>query len=176
MMAGAAFFSPHAGHTTTAKKHVVPAVLQRDVPRGTQPVVSATETFQLSPDFEIDAIIAEAAARYQMDPDLIRAVIQTESAFDTTAVSTAGAQGLMQLMPALQKELGVDDPFNPRQNIMAGTQYLSALLSYFGGDLVLALASYNAGPGAVERYNGVPPFEETQRYVKAIVGLVSQQH
>ena len=177
MMAGAAFFSPHAGHTTTAKKNAVPTVLQRDVPRGTEPVVTATETFQLSPDFEVDAIIAEAAARYQMDPDLIRAVIQTESAFDTTAVSTAGAQGLMQLMPALQKELGVDDPFNPRQNIMAGTQYLSALLSYFGGDLVLALASYNAGPGAVERYNGIPPFEETQRYVKAIVDLVNQaQH
>jgi soluble lytic murein transglycosylase-like protein len=103
-------------------------------------------------------------------------VIRTESAFDSLAVSTAGAQGLMQLMPALSKELGVDDPFNPRQNIMAGTQYLSALLNYFGGDLILALASYNAGPGAVERYNGIPPFEETQRYVKTIVDLVAQQH
>jgi soluble lytic murein transglycosylase-like protein len=91
------------------------------------------------------------------------------------AVSTAGAQGLMQLMPALSKELGVDDPFNPRQNIMAGSQYLSALLSYYNGDLSLALASYNAGPGMVERYNGVPPFEETQRYVKTIVELLGQQ-
>ena len=177
-MAGAAFFSPHGGHASQAKRNnQVPAVLQGDVRRGAQPVVTTAESFRLSPDFEIDSIIAEAAQRFHLDPGLIRAVIQTESAFDTTAVSTAGAQGLMQLMPALSKELGVEDPFNPRQNIMAGTQYLSALLNYFGGDLFLALASYNAGPGAVERYNGIPPFEETQRYVKTIVDLVSQgQH
>lgn len=176
MMAGAAFFSPHAGHSAPSKRQAAPSILQRDLPRGTQPIVTTSETFQLAPDFEIDAIIAEAAEQFQVDPYLIRAVIQTESAFDTLAVSTAGAQGLMQLMPALQKELGVDDPFNPRQNIMAGTQYLSALLNYFGGDVALALASYNAGPGAVERYNGIPPYEETHRYVKTIVDLVAQQH
>jgi soluble lytic murein transglycosylase-like protein len=178
MMAGAAFFSPHAGHGSASKNNnSAPAILHRDVPRGSEPLVTTAATFELSPDFEIDSIIAEASERYGVDAGLIRAVIRTESAFDITAVSTAGAQGLMQLMPALQKELGVDDPFNPRQNIMAGTQYLSALLSYFGGNVVFALASYNAGPGAVERYNGVPPYEETQKYVKTIVDLVAQgQH
>jgi soluble lytic murein transglycosylase-like protein len=79
----------------------------------------------------------------------------------------------MQLMPELASEMGVTDPFDPRENIMAGSQYLSALLSDHGGDLELALASYNAGPGAVEHYGGVPPFEETKRYVRTIVDLVS---
>jgi soluble lytic murein transglycosylase-like protein len=174
MMAGAAFLSPHAGQSAHGKRNSPPAILQRDAPRGSEPLVTTSETFALSPDFDIDAIVNEAAERYSMDPGLIRAVIQTESGFDSMAVSSAGAQGLMQLMPSLSKELGVDDPFNPRQNIMAGTQYLSALLSYYGGDLPLALASYNAGPGMVERYNGIPPFEETQRYVKTIVGLIGQ--
>jgi len=172
MMAGAAFFSPHAGQGAQPKRSSVPASLARTVERSI-PVVTTEETFRLSPDYDCDAIILEAADRYGLAPGLIRAVIQAESAFDATAVSTAGAQGLMQLMPALQKELGVDDPFNPRQNIMAGSQYLSALLNYYGGDLPLALASYNAGPGMVERYNGVPPFEETQRYVRTIVALVA---
>jgi soluble lytic murein transglycosylase-like protein len=175
MMAGAAFFSPHAGQGAQPKRSSVPASLARTVDRGTIAVVTTEETFRLSPDYDCDAIILEASAQFGLDPALIRAVIQTESAFDSMAVSTAGAQGLMQLMPALQKELGVDDPFNPRQNIMAGSQYLSALLNYFGGDLPLALASYNAGPGMVERYNGIPPFEETQRYVKTIVDLLEQQ-
>jgi soluble lytic murein transglycosylase-like protein len=84
------------------------------------------------------------------------------------AVSTAGAQGLMQLMPALAEELGVSDPFDPRQNIMAGTRYLSQLLTFHNGDIPLALASYNAGPGMVDRYNGVPPFRETRQYIKTI--------
>jgi soluble lytic murein transglycosylase-like protein len=78
----------------------------------------------------------------------------------------------MQLMPALAAELGVTDPFDPRQNIMAGSKYLAALLAYQGGDVPLALASYNAGPGAVARYGGIPPFDETERYVKTIVGLL----
>ena len=136
------------------------------------PIVATSTTFRLTPEHQYDDLIAEAAATHQLDPDLIRAVIRTESAFDSAAVSTAGAQGLMQLMPALAAELGVTDPFDPRQNIMAGSKYLSALLAYQGGDVPLALASYNAGPGAVARYGGIPPFEETERYVKTIVGLL----
>src|SRR5215207_8200071 len=89
---------------------------------------------------------------------LIRAVIMTESAFDPLAVSTAGAQGLMQLMPALSKQLGVSDAFDARENIMAGAQYLSSLLEAQKGNVKLALASYNAGPGNVRRYRGIPPF------------------
>ena len=175
MMAGAAFFTPHAGHGAPAKRQAAPTSLAQTSWRGSIPVVTTEETFRLSPDYDLDAIIVEAAERYSLTPALIRAVIQTESGFDPMAVSTAGAQGLMQLMPALSKELGVEDPFNPRQNIMAGSQYLSALLSYYNGDLPLALASYNAGPGMVERYNGVPPFEETQKYVKTIVELLGQR-
>ena len=95
-------------------------------------------------------------------------MIRAESGFDARAVSTAGAQGLMQLMPELSEELGVTDPFDPRQNIFAGVRYLRWLLDRHKGDESLVLASYNAGPGAVDQYDGVPPFPETQQYVRTI--------
>jgi soluble lytic murein transglycosylase-like protein len=175
MLAGAAFFSPHAGKAATPGRSTAPASLTPADSREPVAVVTTAESFRLSPKYEYDAIIADAADRYRLDPALIRAVIRTESAFDPQAVSTAGAQGLMQLMPALARELGVEDSFDPRENIMAGCQYLSALLAYYNGDVPLALASYNAGPGMVERYNGIPPFEETQRYVKTIIGLIADE-
>jgi len=137
-------------------------------------VVTTSAMFRLAPEHAYEELIQEAAIRYALAPALIRAVIRTESAFDPLAVSSAGAQGLMQLMPALADELGVADAFDPRENIMAGTRYLSALLGDHNGDIELALASYNAGPGAVDRYRGVPPFEETQRYVATIIGLLGQ--
>jgi soluble lytic murein transglycosylase-like protein len=175
VLAGAAFFSPHAGRAPAPKRSATPTELAPADSREATAVVTTSESFRLSPKYEYDAIIADAADRYHLDPALIHAVIQTESAFDSLAVSTAGAQGLMQLMPALAKELGVEDSFDPRENIMAGSQYLSALLAYYNGDVQLALASYNAGPGMVERYNGIPPFEETRRYVKTIVGLIAEE-
>jgi len=138
------------------------------------PSVTTEEVFRLAPEYAFEDLIQEAGAKYSINPNLVRAVIRTESAFDPNAVSGAGAQGLMQLMPALADELGVDNPFDPRQNIMAGTRYLAALLAYHGGNIPLALASYNAGPGAVARYQGIPPFDETRRYVKTIVGLLDQ--
>jgi soluble lytic murein transglycosylase-like protein len=123
-----------------------------------------------------DDLIKEAAARYHLDPAMIRAVMQTESAFNATAVSRVGAMGLMQLMPDVAAELGADDPMDPRQNIMAGSRYLRQLLNAQGGNVALALASYNAGPGAVKKYGSVPPFKETRSYVKKITDLLADTH
>jgi len=120
-----------------------------------------------------EPFILEAAALYGLDPALIRAVIQTESAFDATAVSPVGAMGLMQIMPDLAEELGVEDAFDPRQNIIAGARYLSRLLTSHKGNLPLALASYNAGPGNVARYRRIPPFKETRDYVKRVTRLIA---
>jgi soluble lytic murein transglycosylase-like protein len=119
-----------------------------------------------------DDIIREAAAKYGVDPDLVRAVVRTESEFDPRARSAAGAEGLMQLMPVLQRELGVRHPFDPRENIFGGVKYLSRLLERHEGNVDLALASYNAGPRNVARYRGVPPFKETRGYVHKIQGLL----
>jgi soluble lytic murein transglycosylase-like protein len=120
-----------------------------------------------------DDIVQEAAQLYDMDPNLIRAVMQAESAFHPYAVSRAGAEGLMQLMPELSTEMGVSNAFDPRENIMGGVRYLKRLLDYHDGNLDLALASYNAGPGNVERYGGIPPFRETRNYVKTIKGILA---
>jgi soluble lytic murein transglycosylase-like protein len=121
-----------------------------------------------------DDLIREAAAAYGVDENLIRAVMRAESSFNPTVVSPAGAQGLMQIMPELAAELGVSDPFDPRQNIMAGARYLRQLLDANRGNLRLTLASYNAGPGNVARYKGVPPFRETREYVKRITGYLAE--
>ena len=138
--------------------------------------VSIDEFRPVPPDEAYEDLIQEAAMAYRLDPALIRAVMQTESAFNPNAVSRVGAQGLMQLMPALAEEMGVRDSFDPRENIMGGARYLRELLGRFRGNVRLALASYNAGPTAVARYGRVPPFRETQRYVKQIQGLIARDH
>jgi soluble lytic murein transglycosylase-like protein len=120
-----------------------------------------------------DDIVAEAAQRYALDPHMIRAVMETESGFNALAVSPAGAIGLMQLMPAVAEELGATDPFDPRQNILAGARYLRQLLDAHRGNVRLALASYNAGPGNVAKYGAIPPFKETQNYVRKVTALLS---
>ena len=117
--------------------------------------------------------IKNAARRYNLPEKLIASVIQAESNFQVDAVSPAGAQGLMQLMPATAKELGVDDPFDVRQNIDGGAGYLRRMLDRFGGDVRLALAAYNAGPGTVEKYNGNVPYRETQNYIERVLKRVS---
>ena len=113
-------------------------------------------------------IVDDAARRHGVDADLVHAVIAVESGYRATAQSPAGAQGLMQLMPGTQRDIGVSDAFDPRQNVDAGVAYLRRLTDEFG--TVLALAAYNAGPGAVRRYNGIPPYDETHAYVQAVLG------
>ncbi len=113
--------------------------------------------------------IAAAARRNQIDARLIEAVIQVESGFDPQAVSAKGATGLMQLMWSTAQRYQVRDRFDPRENINAGTRHLKYLLDRFNGDVVLALAAYNAGAGAVERHRGVPPYPETQRYIDKVL-------
>lgn len=120
---------------------------------------------QLAADASVNEIIEDAAQRHGVDPLLVHSVIQVESGYNANAVSRAGAQGLMQLIPSTARQLGVKDAFSPKENIEAGVRYLKYLQDLFKNDLRLALAAYNAGPGAVEKYKWIPPFAETQNYV-----------
>ena len=116
-----------------------------------------------------DHLIKEISNRYRINPALVKAVIKAESNFDPYAVSKKGAQGLMQLMPDTMKDLQVYNPFHPRDNINGGVKFLKQLLERFNNDLPLSLAAYNAGPNAVEQYEAIPPYKETQHYVKKVL-------
>jgi soluble lytic murein transglycosylase-like protein len=116
----------------------------------------------------LSAMFTEAAKTHGLDPRLVAAVASRESAFNAHAQSSVGACGLMQLMPATARFLGVGDIFDPRENVLGGARYLRTLLDTFDGDLDLTLAAYNAGPGAVQKFGGVPPYRETQAYVRAV--------
>ena len=118
---------------------------------------------------DIDVMVKEIAARYQLDPDFVASVIKAESDFNPHAISRKGAQGLMQLMPQTATQLGVKDAFDPKANVQAGTAHLNALLEQYHDDPVKALAAYNAGAHRVQQYHGVPPYRETRAYVAAII-------
>jgi soluble lytic murein transglycosylase-like protein len=152
---------PDQGAQATYEVHGAASV------RATKPLNSTAK----SAPFE--ASITEHAQRERVAADLVRAVIQVESAFNPIAVSAKGAMGLMQLMPATAVELGVVNPFDPDQNIRGGVVYLRQLLNRYNGNVELALAAYNAGIGNVTKYGDVPPFKETQNYVKKITGGVA---
>jgi soluble lytic murein transglycosylase-like protein len=116
-----------------------------------------------------DGFIREAALVYRLPESFIRAVMRVESNFYSDAVSHRGAMGLMQLMPGTAASMGVLDAFDPRQNVLGGARFLRVLANSYGGDLVRTIAAYNAGPGAVERYKGIPPYAETRRYVQRVL-------
>jgi soluble lytic murein transglycosylase-like protein len=132
------------------------------------PQAGKTPTMRLDKD-TLQTLAASAGQKHGLPASLIRSVIQTESAGDSTAVSSAGAKGLMQLMDGTAKDLGVKDSFDPMANVDGGTRYLKQMLKRFGGDIEKALAGYNAGPGAVEKHGGIPPYKETQNYVSTVM-------
>jgi soluble lytic murein transglycosylase-like protein len=119
---------------------------------------------------EYDSVIEQASERYGIDPAVLHGLIQQESGFDPGAQSSAGASGLTQLMPGTASSMGVANPLNPTESIEGGARYLSQLMSQFGGNTEDALAAYNAGPGAVQQYGGIPPYAETQSYVSKVLG------
>ncbi|MBS1677679.1 MAG: lytic transglycosylase domain-containing protein [Actinobacteria bacterium] len=147
-----------ASTPTTATTAPVPATSATGPGKGTVPFQS---------------LIEESCARYGVDPALLAGLIEQESHFDPTVGSPAGAQGLTELMPETAASLGVTDPHDPAQSIDAGARLLSEKLAEFGGNTELALAAYNAGSGAVQQYNGIPPYPETQEYVKKVLGYAA---
>jgi soluble lytic murein transglycosylase-like protein len=137
----------------------------------TAKIVSANFRGPTASPGDIDSAIEQAAARHNVDPNLVRAVVKVESNFNPNAVSRKGAMGLMQLMPSTARQLKVKDPFDPEQNVDAGVRQLKQLLESYDGDIKLTLAAYNAGAGAVARSSGVPHYAETQNYVRRITNL-----
>jgi soluble lytic murein transglycosylase-like protein len=123
------------------------------------------------PDQSLEPMIARHSDAQNLDPKLVRALIQAESGYNVKAVSNKGAIGLMQLMPDTASELNVQNPYDPDQNIQGGTKYLRQMIDHFAGKVELAIAAYNAGPGAVEKHGGIPPFAETRDYVKRVLAL-----
>lgn len=143
-----------------------------------QPVTSVQAQMSEQPELrgyaqaskpQLLSMISQISQKHGVDEKLVKAVIQQESGFNTKATSHCGAMGLMQLMPGTAKTLGVTDPYNPVQNVDGGVRHLKWLLSKYNGNTILALAAYNAGSGAVDKYDGVPPYPETQNYVKKIL-------
>lgn len=142
----------------------------------TQPPMSApAQAPVLAPPADLRAHFAAAADRYDLSESLLTAVAWTESRYHTNATSPAGARGLMQLMPATARSLGVSDRSDPSQNVMGGARYLRAMLDRFGNNLEFALAGYNAGPSAVQRYGGIPPYRETRAYVRRVIARLADE-
>ena len=140
---------------------------------GEQPLQELKNKFKISKS-NIEALLEKYSDKYKLDENLVKSIAKTESNFNPSAVSKAGAVGVMQLMPFTAKSLGVSNSFNPEQNINGGTKYLKNLLNKYNGNEKFALAAYNAGPGAVNKYGGVPPYKETQNYIQKIFQFKKQ--
>lgn len=136
---------------------------------GAGAAVGALNAPAMVPPAQINQLVETNAAQWNVDPALVKAIIANESGFNANATSNVGAQGLMQLMPGTATGLGVTNAYDPAQNVWGGTRYIKGLLDRFGGDVRKAVAAYNAGPGAVEKYGGVPPYAETQNYVQNVL-------
>ena len=149
--------------------------LPADQVRGFVPDEVMDEMAAAPASTDLRALAVETAHRHGLDPALVLAVVSVESAFEPTAVSPKGAQGLMQLMPGTAASLGVGDAFDPTQNLDGGVRHLRSLVGLYGGDLRKALAAYNAGAGAVARHGGVPPYRETQEYVQRVLRRYQKQ-
>jgi soluble lytic murein transglycosylase-like protein len=154
-----------ASQLASASKVPAPAAATASAALGAAPAAGASE---LPADTPYGAEITAAAKRHGIDPALLAGLVKQESGFNPAAASPAGARGLTQLMPATAAGLGVSDPLDPAQALEGGAKYLREQLDRFGGDVARALAAYNAGPGAVQRYGGVPPYAETQNYVRIV--------
>lgn len=136
--------------------------------------IALSNSHELTCSTDLEGIFETAASTYNIPLNLLKAVAKAESDFDPNCTSSSGAMGIMQLMPATAKELGVTDAYDPKQNIMGGAKYLAENLKIFNGDTKLAVAAYNAGRGAVKKYNGIPPYTETQNYVKKVLSFMNE--
>ncbi|MGQ9454277.1 MAG: lytic transglycosylase domain-containing protein [Armatimonadota bacterium] len=166
-VSGAVTIAPHYSASSRLQANgvepFIPGNIVRDVEDSVKGAIQDVSAY--------DELINSSASKYNIDPALLKALIHAESGFKPNAVSPAGAMGLTQLMPATAAALNVSDPFDPTQSIDGGARYLRAQLDRFGGDESLALAAYNAGPGAVIKYGGIPPYSETQRFVNRVLAL-----
>lgn len=156
---------------TTGNKNIFSIDAPPNIPFGMLSVGSKIKINEKPAKTQIMDIIDKTCEKYDMDSKLVKALIKQESGFNPDAKSKAGAMGLMQLMPKTAESLGVKDPMDPKDNIDGGVRYLKQMLDKFNGNKILALAAYNAGPNAVSKYNGVPPYKETQNYVKSILSM-----
>ncbi len=163
--------SPQSGTATT----FADALAQASSGSSVKPAAAVTAqpaAYPTAKPSAYDGLIQTTAAKYGVDPILVRSVIQAESNFRPNATSSCGAAGLMQLMPGTARGLGVTNVYDPQQNVDGGVRLLKGLLARYHGDVSLALAAYNAGPPAVDKYHGIPPYQETQTYVKRILGFM----